>query len=113
MFPGTNLESRVLNPPQEELSAAANLSSFVNNAFKTLQNPVLRVEHILREQGVDLSESEQTLENPELLMEIMESREALDEATSQERVDIIVSDTQGSFNLGWWTPRLDTCLQTR
>lgn len=93
-----NVPLRVLDHPQEELSAAANLSSFVNNAFKTLQNPVLRVEHILREQGIDLSESEQTLENPELLMQIMESREALDEATSQERVDIVVSETQGAFN---------------
>ena len=56
---------------------------------------MLRAEHILREQGVDLAESEQTLEDPMLLMQIMESREALDEATSQEQVDIIVSKTQG------------------
>jgi hypothetical protein len=104
---------RVLDPPQEELSAAANLSSLVNNAFKTLQNPVLRAEHILREQGIDLPESEQTLEDPGLLIQIMESREALDEATSQERVDAIVSETQGPFDLQQWTLRLDTCLQTR
>ena len=102
-----------LDSPQEESSAAANLSSLVNHAFKTLQNPVLRAEHILREQGIDLSESEQTLEDPELLMQIMESREALDEATSQERVDVIVSETQGQFNLHWWTPRLSTFSQIR
>jgi len=82
---------------EEELSAAANLSSLVNRAFKTLQNPVLRVEHILREQGIDLSESEQTLEDPQLLTQIMESREALDEATSQERVDVIVSEAQDAM----------------
>lgn len=102
---------RVLDPPQEELSAAANLSSLVNRAFTTLQNPVLRAEYILREQGIDLSESEQTLEDPELLMQIMESREALDEATSQEQVDVILLETQGPFNLHWWRPRLDECLQ--
>ncbi|KAF9785852.1 hypothetical protein BJ322DRAFT_1056612 [Thelephora terrestris] len=83
---------------EAESSAAANLSSLVNHAFKTLQNPVLRVEHILREQGIDLAESEQTLEDPVLLMQIMESREALDEATSQEQVDVIVSETQGAMN---------------
>ena len=85
----------------------------MNHAFKTLQNPVLRAEYILREQGVDLAESEQTLEDPSLLMEIMDSREALDEATSQEQVDVIVSETQGPFHLDWYTLGLDTCLQTR
>jgi molecular chaperone HscB len=98
---------------QAESSAAADLSSLVNNAFKTLQNPVLRAEYILREQGIDLSESEQTLEDPELLMGIMESREALDEATSQEQVDLIVSQTQGRFSICLCTLRLDTCLQTQ
>ena len=87
--------TRELNLTQVESSAAANLSSLVNHAFKTLQNPVLRAEYILREQGIDLAESEQTLEDPELLMEIMESREALDEAVLQEQVDVVVSDTQG------------------
>lgn len=85
----------------------------MNHAFKTLQNPVLRAEYILREQGIDLAESEQTLEDPELLMEIMESREALDEATSQEQVDLIVSQSQGPSSVGSYTPRFDTCLQTR
>ena len=80
----------------------------MNHAFKTLQNPVLRAEYILREQGIDLAESEQTLEDPELLMEIMESREALDEAVSQEQVDLIVSETQGLFNLHWRTLEPDT-----
>ena len=80
----------------------------MNHAFKTLQNPVLRAEYILREQGIDLAESEQTLEDPELLMEIMESREALDEAVSQEQVDVIVSETQGLFNLRWRTLKPDT-----
>ena len=99
---------RTLNPAQTELSTAADLSSLVNHAFKTLQNPVLRAEYILREQGIDLAESEQTLEDPELLMEIMESREALDEATSQEQADLIVSETQGPFSLLWCTQGLDT-----
>ena len=80
----------------------------MNRAFKTLQNPVLRAEYILRGQGIDLAESEQTLEDPELLMEIMERREALDEATSQGQVDLIVSQTQGPLSLGWCTPRLNT-----
>jgi len=103
-----------LDSVQAESSVAADLSSLVNHAFKTLQNPVLRAEYILQQQGVDLAESEQTLEDPELLMEIMESREALDEATLQEQVDVIVSETQGLFNLHWCTLRPDTLvLQTR
>lgn len=102
-----------MNPTQAESSAAANLSSLVNHAFKTLQDPVLRAEYILRQQGIDLAESEQTLEDAELLMQIMESREALDEATSQKQVDVIVSETRGQFNLYWRILRLDTRLQTR
>ena len=85
----------------------------MNHAFKTLQSPVLRAEYILRGQGIDLAESEQTLEDPELLMEIMESREALDEATSQDQVDLIVSQTQGSFSLSLCTLRLDTSVCRR
>ena len=69
---------------------------------------MLRAEYILREQGIDLAESEQTLEDPGLLMEVMESREALDEATSQEQVDVIVSETQGPFHLRRSALRLDT-----
>ena len=68
---------------------------------------MLRTEYILRGQGIDLAESEQTLEDPELLMDIMESREALDEATSQEQVDLIVSKTQGPFSLRLYTLKLD------
>lgn len=85
----------------------------MNHAFKTLQNPVLRAEYILREQGIDLAESEQTLEDPELLMEIMESREALDEATSQEQVDLIVSQSQGPSGVGLYTLRFDIRLQAQ
>lgn len=69
---------------------------------------MLRAEYILREQGIDLAESEQTLEDPELLMEIMESRETLDEATSQEQVDLVVSETQGPFILCRCMLRFDT-----
>ena len=85
----------------------------MNHAFKTLQNPVLRAEYILQGQGIDLAESEQTLEDPELLMEIMESREALDEAISQEQVDVIVSETQGPFDPRWCTLRVDTFICRR
>lgn len=104
---------RALYTAQAESSAAASLSSLVNHAFKTLQSPVLRAEYILREQGIDLAESEQTLEDPELLMEVMESREALDEATSQEQVDVIVSETQGLLKLRLSILVLDKYLQTR
>jgi hypothetical protein len=89
------------------------LSSLVNHAFNTLKNPVLRAEYILREQGIDLAESEETLEDPELLMQIMETREALDEAASQEQADVIVSETQCLFYLRLCTLRPDTRVCSR
>jgi len=113
LISGVPFQPRSLDSVQAESSAAADLSSLVNHAFKTLQNPVLRAEYILQGQGVDLAESEQTLEDPGLLMEIMESREALDEATSQEQVDVIVSETQGPFILRWCMLEPDGCICRR
>ncbi|UTM56638.1 co-chaperone HscB [Photobacterium sp. CCB-ST2H9] len=51
----------------------------INDAFQTLKNPVSRAEYMLAENGVDIRAEQQTLQDPEFLMQQMELREALEE----------------------------------
>lgn len=63
-------------------------SSIVNEGYKTLGDDRLRAEYILEQKGVAISE-EDKMDDPELLMEIMEIREALADAQTQEEVNDI------------------------
>ncbi|MDO6704645.1 co-chaperone HscB [Photobacterium sp. 1_MG-2023] len=54
----------------------------INDAFQTLKNPVSRAEYMLAENGVDIRAEQQTLQDPEFLMQQMELREALEEIPS-------------------------------
>lgn len=65
-------------------------SSHINAAYKTLSHPLLRAQYILAERyGVDLAGDEAgshaggTPADPALLMEVLEAREAIDEAESE------------------------------
>ena len=73
---------------------AAESSSFVNKAYRTLLNPYTRAEYILQLQGVQIHESE-SLNDTELIMEVMEARENLDNAESSEDVDRIRAENEG------------------
>ncbi|KAJ2797476.1 molecular chaperone [Coemansia helicoidea] len=68
-----------------ESRLAAAQSVWVNAAYATLKDPLRRARYLLRLHGRDLVEDEQ-VSDPELLMEIMESREALEAATTEARV---------------------------
>ena len=66
----------------------------LNDAYKVLQDDVKRAEYLLKLEGVDIGEekpqsttgaTKQLVVDPKLLMEIMELREALAEARSDER----------------------------
>ncbi|CDH53775.1 iron-sulfur cluster co-chaperone proteinmitochondrial [Lichtheimia corymbifera JMRC:FSU:9682] len=60
-------------------------SSTLNKAYHTLKDPLARAKYLLELQGVEVGESD-SLEDPALLMEVMEIREELDEATTEEEV---------------------------
>ena len=64
------------------------MSSVVNKAYGTLLNPYARAEYILQLQGITIGESE-SVDDPELIMEIMDAREALDNAETREEVERI------------------------
>lgn len=50
--------------------------------------------YILTRQGVP-AQGEETLEDPELLMEVMELREAIENAETQEDVDAVREENNG------------------
>jgi molecular chaperone HscB len=72
-----------LSLSEREASAAA--SSFVNQAFQTLHEPVERARYLLQLEGVDvLDEGGRSYNNPQLMMEMFALREELDEAESKD-----------------------------
>ncbi|KAI8367534.1 HSCB C-terminal oligomerization domain-containing protein, partial [Radiomyces spectabilis] len=73
---------------QREHKYAEIQSSIINKAYNTLKNPLARAQYLLAMRGVEVEESE-SLHNPELLMEVMEVREALEEAANDEEVEQI------------------------
>lgn len=73
--------------PQEKKRQAEALSARINEAYKTLQNPLLRAQYLLEMRGIDLAGDETAkVEDPELLMEVLETREVIEEAASEDEL---------------------------
>lgn len=69
------------------------LSARVNEAYKTLQDPLLRAQYILSLNGVDVAgdetatlDGESTAEDKELLMQVMEDREEIEDAMEEKEL---------------------------
>uniref|UniRef100_A0A2N9GCU2 Co-chaperone HscB C-terminal oligomerisation domain-containing protein n=1 Tax=Fagus sylvatica TaxID=28930 RepID=A0A2N9GCU2_FAGSY len=75
---------------EEERGYAAEQSGRVIDAYRTLSKPLLRAIYVLRLEGVDVDE-EETLSDPELLSEILEIREAVEEAADSQELNQIQS----------------------
>ena len=68
----------------ENRARAEGLSSRINEAYKTLQNPLLRAQYLLGLRGVDVAEDETAkVEDPALLMEVLEMRETIEEVEDE------------------------------
>ena len=55
------------------------MSSALNDAYRTLKDPVRRAEYILSTEGFDIGEQRSKDVPPELLEEVFELNESLDE----------------------------------
>ncbi|KAL4739010.1 HSCB C-terminal oligomerization domain-containing protein [Aspergillus similis] len=83
-------------PPGPTKTAAESLSAIINEAYRTLSDPLLRAQYLLREfHGIDVTAEDgsgagaQPLD-PDLLMEVMDVQEAIEEAgEGQEAVEKI------------------------
>jgi molecular chaperone HscB len=73
--------------PQELKQRAEATSARINEAYKTLQNPLLRAQYLLSLRGIDVAEDETAkVDNPELLMEVLDTREQIESAIEEEEV---------------------------
>lgn len=84
--------------PQEDKNKAQALSARINEAYKTLQNPLLRAQYLLSLRGIEVAEDETAkVEDPDLLMEVLETREEIEEAESEE--DLVDMKAQNDIRI--------------
>ena len=76
----------VAKPPQERARASVEAAA-LNDAYRTLKDPLSRAVYLATLRGVELPGDGKTIDDPELLMEAMEMREALQEADTGQAVD--------------------------
>ncbi|KDE07567.1 hypothetical protein MVLG_02236 [Microbotryum lychnidis-dioicae p1A1 Lamole] len=72
-------------------------SGRVNDEYKTLVDKRRRAEYLLELSQVEIGEAE-AVTDPELLMDIMDTREALEDAQTEEEVAQIRSDNQNQID---------------
>ncbi|KAI9695611.1 MAG: hypothetical protein M1820_008536 [Bogoriella megaspora] len=76
-----------LHPPSSKSRAEAT-SAYINEAYKTLSSPLPRAQYLLALRGYDVANDETAkVEDPELLMRVLEIREAVEEAGSEEEIE--------------------------
>jgi len=78
-----------------ERRASLQWTTRVNEAFQILKNPVTRAKHVLELHGVDVAFETNTAMPPEFLMQQMELRESLEDATAKKdspRLDLLRKD---------------------
>ena len=69
-------------------SRAEATSTYINEAYRTLQDPLLRAQYLLSLRGIDVADDETaTVEDPELLMQVLETRETIEEAQAEEDLE--------------------------
>jgi molecular chaperone HscB len=74
--------------PTGQKKQAEALSARINEAYKTLQNPLLRAQYLLGLRGIDVAENEtEKVDDMELLMEVLETRETIEDAESEGDLD--------------------------
>lgn len=67
---------------------AEGTSALINEAYKTLQDPLRRAQYLLSLRGIDVAEDERLkVEDPELLMEVLEVREAIEAAQEETELE--------------------------
>ncbi|XP_050379582.1 LOW QUALITY PROTEIN: iron-sulfur cluster co-chaperone protein HscB homolog [Argentina anserina] len=95
---------------EKEREYAAEQSARVIDAYRTLSNPLARAIYILKLEGVDIDE-EETLTDLDLLSEIMEIREAVEEASDAQALNQI--QTQMQEKLKEWSNNFSKTFESR
>lgn len=66
----------------------------INDALHTLKHPVKRAEYMLAELGVEIRGEQQTLQDPEFLMQQMELREELEDIKGSADPDAAIANIE-------------------
>ncbi|CBQ69930.1 related to Co-chaperone protein HscB, mitochondrial precursor [Sporisorium reilianum SRZ2] len=83
---------RMVGRTDKEQQIGAQQSALINRAYETLLHPLARAHYLLeRYNAPEVGESD-SLEDPELLMEVMELRERLEEAESEHEAAEVGAD---------------------
>ena len=87
---------RFAGKPAKERAIAEAQAVALNEAYETLDDPLKRATYLLRLKGV-ISEAgaDKTVNDPALLMEALEKREALAEAESADAIEKLTVDAAG------------------
>jgi molecular chaperone HscB len=80
---------RFVGKPADERARASSEAAALNDAYRTLKDPVDRAVYLATMKGVELPGDGKTIDDPDLLMEAMEAREALHEAATVDDVDAL------------------------
>ena len=72
-----------------EQKQAVMMSSTINDAYRTLKNPIDRAAYLLKSQNIDADAPEHTSFSPEFLMQQMEWRETLMDAQMEQNHNAI------------------------
>jgi molecular chaperone HscB len=86
------------SPKERALSQSQ--ATALNEAYETIKDPLKRAAYLLRLAGrsVDIDKAA-TVADPELLMEAMEMREALDEADTLEEISVLAAQAGTEVSL--------------
>jgi molecular chaperone HscB len=83
---------RLVSASEQQKRMYLTKNSQINDAYSVLKLPISRGEHLLVVRGAELPSEQDTVGDIEFLMEQMEWRETLDDATSVEALEKLVVD---------------------
>lgn len=95
---------------EKERAFAAEQSALVIDAYRTLSKPLPRALYLLQLEDI-LVDEEKTINDPELLMEMMEIREAVSEASDSQTLEKIQS--QMKMKLETWSKSFQEAFDKR
>lgn len=106
---------RFVNAQKMEKIYSAQHSSAINDAYESLKNPISRTEELLKISGHPLPNIEQqSLNDPELLMEVIELREELVDAQTmpllaslKSKLDFLIQENVTALSTAFETENYD------
>jgi molecular chaperone HscB len=85
------------------------LSARINEAYKTLQDPLRRARYLLAQHGIDVEDESAQISDNALLMEVMEAREAVEEVEDEE--GLVSIREENDVRIGESVKVLEACFE--